>query len=156
MGSTTSCTGSCFQWAIPPPEGSKAMWNGVVPSTRAISTSAGRPSAIGKLLWRASGAADESSCEELRKIGLLMELCSRCRVRVRIGGKDRKDRGCLLGRLANAARATGEDVDFVSLAAHDFSLGVASAFAVFWVVLAPCVMRGKLRNFSRRRYCASG
>src|SRR5882757_4515741 len=131
MGSTTSCNGSCFQWAIPPPEGSKAMWNGVVPSTRAISTSAGRPSAIGKLLWRASGAADESSCEELRKIGLLMELCSRCRVRVRIGG--------LLGRLADAARATGGDVDFVRLAAHNFSLGVASAFAVFWVVLAPCV-----------------
>jgi hypothetical protein len=53
----------------------------------------------------------------------------------------------LLGRLANAARATGEDVDFVSLAAHDFSLGVASAFAVFWVVLAPCVMRGSCGIF---------
>ena len=45
--------------------------NGVVPSTRAISASAGRPSAIGTLLWRASDATGRSS-EGSRKIGLLM------------------------------------------------------------------------------------
>src|SRR5215217_3155605 len=67
------------------------MRSGAVLSTRAISTSAGRPSAIGELLRRASDAAGGSS-EESRKIGLLMVLCSRQ------GGRVRYDEQARAGR----------------------------------------------------------
>src|SRR5689334_5318514 len=72
IGSTTSCNGSCFQWAIPAPEESNAIRNGVVPSTRAISTSAERLSASGKSS-RAVGAAVGSSME-YRKADLVTDV----------------------------------------------------------------------------------
>ena len=75
MGSTTSCSGPCFQWAIAPLDGSEAMRNGAVLSTRAISTSAGRRSAFGKLPWRASDATGRFF-EGSRKIRLAHGGCS--------------------------------------------------------------------------------
>src|SRR6266849_5987147 len=71
MGSTTSCNGSCFQWAIPAPEGSNAMRNGAVPSTRAISASAARRSETGMpfgCALGATGGALTGSCSGSRLI----------------------------------------------------------------------------------------
>src|SRR5882757_7325663 len=114
MDSTTSCNGSCFQWAIPAPEASNATRNGVVPSTRAISASAARRSEAGKPFWCALGAttgALEGSC----KIGLLMNLSSsrECTALVAcgpLGERGAVASGMLARLIANAAgryRAAG-------------------------------------------------
>src|SRR5258707_15535724 len=76
MGSTTSCNGSCFQWAIPPPDESRAMRKASVPSTRAISASARRRSAEGGLAWRASEAAAGSPRERSCNRDLVMDMGS--------------------------------------------------------------------------------
>ena len=60
MGSTTSCSGSCFQCAIPAPEESSAMRNGSVLSTRAISASAARRSDVERSSGCASGAGRQA------------------------------------------------------------------------------------------------
>src|SRR6266446_7706426 len=114
MGSTTSCNGSCFQWAIPAPEGSNAMRNGAVPSTRAISASAARRSETGMpfgCALGATGGALKGSC----KIGLLMDLSSRQEYTALVacgplGGRGAVASGMLARLIANAAgryRAAG-------------------------------------------------
>jgi hypothetical protein len=72
MGSTTSCNGSCFQWAIPAPEESNATRNGSVWSTRAISASAARRPVDDDRPWLGSDAAGGFSRAELCEIGLLI------------------------------------------------------------------------------------
>src|SRR3954463_490469 len=66
MGSTMSCSGSCFQCAIPAPEESSAMRNGWVLSTRAISPSAGRRSGVERASGWAAGGGGKPLCEGLR------------------------------------------------------------------------------------------
>src|SRR5437868_6409098 len=59
-----------------PPNWSEAMRSGAVFSTRAISASAGRRSAVGRSSRRGSDAGGGFSCEGIRKTGLLMAVCS--------------------------------------------------------------------------------
>src|SRR5689334_8862316 len=66
-----SCTGSCFQYAIVPLDGSKATRKGLVLSTRAISSLAGRRSLTGGSLLCACVAPGGLS-RGARKMGLLM------------------------------------------------------------------------------------
>ena len=110
MGSTTSCSGPCFQWAMVPLDGSGAVRSGTVRSTRAISASAGRRIAVRRGGLGRPDAVGGSSREASRKAGLHIDFCWRCRVRVTHWWRAGEKGSCALAFFRGVDAGTGDSL----------------------------------------------